>query len=223
VGRKPTLFVIAGPNGSGKTTITRDLLDHHWATESQCIYVNPDDIVAKDSRGFNSQEAFVDAANQAEIIRNGAIREGKSLVFETVFSTESKIDFIKEAKASGYFIRFFFVCTESPKINASRIANRVMDGGHPVPIDKIISRYYRSISNAIKAIPLTDRAYFYDNSIENKQAELQFRTTGKVFQKKYQRPFPFWVKPIIETLEGVDDEVLLWLASIKNPSTQNSL
>ena len=82
-------------------------------------------------------------------LREQYIDDRKDFAFETVMSSQGKIDLIKKAKDAGYFIRLFFVGTNSPAINASRIATRVMEGGHEVPISKIISRYTKSISNKI--------------------------------------------------------------------------
>ena len=94
----------------------------------------------------------------------------------------------------------FFICTESPAINAARIANRVMEGGHDVPIQKIISRYQKAIINAIKVVPFADRVYFYDNSIDNQNAQLLFRTTDGKFAKKYVETFPKWTNDIIGSI-----------------------
>lgn len=81
-----------------------------------------------------------------------------------------KVDYIIRAKEAGFFIRLFFVSTESPTINAKRVANRVLNGGHDVPIPKIISRYDKSIANCIAIAPYVDRLYVYDNSIEDAEA-----------------------------------------------------
>ena len=160
--KKPTLIVVCGPNGSGKTSITKKILKHEWL--DNCSYINPDEI-ARDIYGdWNSPEAVLSAANYAKEQRDELLKKGSSIIFETVLSSSEKIDFILEAKERGYFIRIFFVCTDSPTINASRIAQRVIQGGHDVPIPKIISRYSKSIANCSIIAPLVDRLYIYDNS-----------------------------------------------------------
>lgn len=78
---------------------------------------------------------------------NGQKAYFRSFVFETVMSAEDKVDFILRAKEMVFFIRVFFISTDHPSINSSRIALRVMQGGHDVPIPKIVSRYYKSIAN----------------------------------------------------------------------------
>ena len=181
--KKPILIIIAGPNGSGKTSITNDILQHEWVED--CIYINPDNI-AKDVFGdWNSNEAVLKAAQLSTQMREDCIRDGKSLIFETVLSADDKVDFVKRAKEKGYFIRLFFVGTDSPVINASRIAQRVMEGGHDVPITKIISRYSKSISNCCVVSEIADRVYIYDNSIDFKEAQLLFRVTDAKVTKEY--------------------------------------
>lgn len=148
---KPVLIVIAGPNGSGKTTITSRVLQHEWLEDS--IYINPDNI-AKDKFGdWNNQESVLKAAQYCEELREECLKKKRSMIFETVMSTTNKLDFIKRAKEQGFFIRLFFVSTTSPKINAARITSRVMKGGHDVPIAKIISRYFKLAKQYTTNIP----------------------------------------------------------------------
>ena len=158
--QKPRLIIVAGPNGSGKTTITEKLLSHEWM--EGCVYINPDIIAEEDFGGWNSQEAILKAANHAKEIRENCLKDRTDMAFETVFSSPEKLDFVKRAKKLGFFIRLFFICTDSPSINAGRVTMRVIKGGHDVPIPKIISRYYRSILNCFNAIQLIDRIYFYE-------------------------------------------------------------
>ncbi len=194
---KPRLIIVAGPNGSGKTTITEKLLRHEWM--QGCEYVNPDIIAQQQFGNWNSPEAVIKAANQAQIIRDKCLSEKRSLAFETVFSSPEKLDFVKRARDAGFFIRFFYVCTSDPTINAQRVALRVMEGGHDVPIPKIISRYYRSLALCIRALPLLDRAYFYDNSVSEADPELLFRATEGKLTRQYKEPTS-WAAEIMLSL-----------------------
>lgn len=197
--RRPLLIIIAGPNGSGKTSITSKLLKHDWLENS--IYINPDNVANDMFGDWNSLEAVQKAANYCDALREKCLKENKSIIFETVLSSPGKVDFILKAKEKGYFIRFFFVRTNSPIINASRIANRVLRGGHDVPITKIISRYSKSIANGFYLSSEIDRSYFYDNSLEDKEPKLLFRTKNGKISKQY-RKISDWAIPIIENLNN---------------------
>ena len=192
---RPVLIVIAGPNGSGKTTITSKILKHEWLEGA--LYVNPDQVAQDKFGDWNSPEAVLQAAQYCEEQREACLKRGQSLIFETVLSSEGKVDFIRRAHEAGYFIRLFFVSTCHPAINSSRIARRVMKGGHDVPITKIISRYQKSIVNCRRVAVLADRVYVYDNSIEDAEARLLFRMTdGKLF-KRYTDDIPEWALTIL--------------------------
>ena len=173
---RPILIVIAGPNGSGKTSVTSRLLRHEWMEDA--IYVNPDIIAQEKFGDWNSQDAVMEAAQYCEGLREQCLAEKKSLVFETVLFIDEKVNYILRAHKAGFFIRFFFVCTANPTINAARIAQRVMEGGHDVPIPKIISRYNKSIIRGNVVSRFADRTYVYDNSVNNAEARLLFRLSG---------------------------------------------
>lgn len=196
---KPVLIVIAGPNGSGKTTVTEQILRHEWMEDA--VYINPDIIAQEQFGDWNSAEAVRQSIAYCEELREECLRERKSLIFETVLSRRDKVDYIRRAKEAGFFVRLFFVCTESPTINAMRIAKRVMQGGHDVPITKIISRYKLSVVNCMDAAKIVDRCYLYDNSVENSDARPLFRAVdGKVF-KRYTENMPVWAELIERKLE----------------------
>lgn len=192
---RPTLCIVAGPNGSGKTSTTLRLLANEWTADS--LYINPDNIAQEQFGDWNSPEAILKAAQLATQQRYECLEQGRDFVFETVFSSAEKLEFVRKAKEAGFFIRFFYICTADPEINIIRIARRYMDGGHEVPISKIISRYYKSLELAAQAIAIVDRAYIYDNSKENALPQLLFRTTeGNVF-KQYTSDIPAWAQLLV--------------------------
>lgn len=98
----------------------------------------------------------------------------------------------------GYFIRLFYVCTDDPTINVRRITQRFLNGGHEVPISKIIDRYYKSLVQASIAISLVDRSYIYDNTIDDHIPQLLFRTVGGYVVKKYSDVPPAWAELLIK-------------------------
>ncbi len=197
---KPVLIVIAGPNGSGKTSVTSKILHHEWMEDA--IYINPDIIAQEKFGNWNSIEAVMQSVKYCEELRERCLTERKSLIFETVLSADDKVDYVIRAQKAGFFVRFFFVCTEHPSINAARIARRVMEGGHDVPISKIISRYDKSIANCYILSELADRAYMYDNSIDYADARALFRLTQGKLMKKYVDSIPRWAMPIYKNSMG---------------------
>jgi predicted ABC-type ATPase len=167
---KPALLVIAGPNGSGKTTITVRLRHEHWSEGVE--YINPD-AIARDRFGdWNAPTAVLDAARWAEARREELLASGGGIAFETVFSAPDKVEFLARARDAGFFVRLFFIGTRDPRINAARVANRVMEGGHTVPIEKILSRFERSLANLPVAIRIAHRVYIFDNSEDGVSARL---------------------------------------------------
>jgi len=196
-GEKPRLIVVAGPNGSGKTSITQQLLMHEWM--DGCVYVNPDFIARDEFGDWNAPDAIMQAARRSAEIREHCLTEGRSLAFETVLSAPDKMDFIRRAGDAGFFIRLFFVGTDDPSINAKRVAMRVMEGGHDVPIPKIIGRYTKSLAYCSVVTWLADRTYVYDNSIDDARARLLFRASRGRLSKVYGEINP-WAREIAQRL-----------------------
>ena len=149
--KKPMVLVLAGPNGSGKSTITKYF-------EIQGTYTNADDVVA--STGIDNKEA----AEYVDKKRYETIEKKEDFTFETVLSSEYKLDILKKAKEEGYFIKCVFVLTSSPQINVARVEVRVIDGGHDVDREKIISRYYKSLNNIKRLMEICDILHVYDNT-----------------------------------------------------------
>lgn len=151
--KKPMILVIAGPNGSGKSTFTQyfDLVGE---------YTNADDVVA--ATGMDNTEA----AQWVDKKRYTAIEDKRDFTFETVLSSEYKIDLLRKAKAEGYFIKCIFVLTVDPHINVARVKSRVAQGGHGVERDKILDRYHKSLGNIKHLLEICDIMHVYDNTME---------------------------------------------------------
>ncbi len=130
----------------------------------------------------NAVNSYITAV-LSDFLRKKILQEKLSFSFETVMSFPDKVDLLQTAKELGYKTYLYFVATESPLINIARGAYRVKMGGHPVPDDKITTRYHKSLDLLINAIHLSDRAYIFDNSGDNKiwLAEI---TNGKNMELK---------------------------------------
>ena len=100
----------------------------------------------------------------ADFIRHRLLETGISFTFETVMSSPDKVAFLNQARQCGFRTYLYFIATEDPAINLSRIAYRVQAGGHAVPQEKVLQRYWRSLDLVPKAIAASNRAYLFDNS-----------------------------------------------------------
>lgn len=135
------------------------------------------------------------ASVAADFVRQKLIVSKQSFAFETVMSSPDKIELLKRAQQSGYRTYLYYVATDDPLINISRVKHRVKMGGHDVPIDKITARYYRSLDLLREAIEHTNRAYIFDNSA-SQLLWLAEITDGKIFEIKVGVA-PSWFKKYV--------------------------
>lgn len=162
----PRLRLVAGPNGSGKTSLTRQLLQEYDLKLGQ--YINPDDIALQLAPEIaDDTERALAAQKVAKIQRNICVANGNSLTYESVMSHPSHLEFIQGAKDKGFRIYLYYIGVCDPAICAERVKMRRETGGHDVPTEKIESRYHRSMKHLADACRHVDRAYLFDNSGEN--------------------------------------------------------
>ena len=132
----------------------------------------------------------------ADVLRQDLLVRRASFTCETVMSHPGKVALLEQAQRLGYRTYLYFVATDDPEINVSRVRNRVGLGGHPVPEDKIISRYHRSLALLLEAIKHTSRAYIFDNSTDSSDLQLAWIaeiTDGRQLELKSDR-IPAWFK-----------------------------
>ena len=162
------LWLLAGGNGAGKSTFYRTQLE-----PLNIPFVNAD-VIAKQLYPDAPEENSYHASVIAEQLRYKLIREQQSFCFETVFSHHSKIDFVAHAKAMGYQIILVFIHLESDSLNKARVSQRVVEGGHHVPDEKVVSRIPRLLENIKTIIPMCDQVRALDNSSSLNPFELVF-------------------------------------------------
>jgi predicted ABC-type ATPase len=153
------LWVLAGGNGAGKSTFYKSSL----LSKRGVHFINAD-IIAKTISPESPEQVSYEASRLVELLRDELLHKGISFCFETVFSHESKIDFVAEAKAMGYYVVLVYIHLETLDLNEARVNQRISEGGHRVPPEKIRSRLPRTIKNVAIVLQLVDEARLLDNS-----------------------------------------------------------
>jgi predicted ABC-type ATPase len=138
----------------------------------------------------------------ADFLRQQLLKQKVSFTFETVMSSSDKVGVLRQAQSLGFRTYLYYVATDTPKINASRVRSRVEQGGHDVPEEKIFSRYYRSLDLLLDAVRHTNRAYIFDNSTEGVPHRwLAEITNGKLLEMKVPRGNDWFIRAVSEKFE----------------------
>ncbi len=137
------------------------------------------------------------ASVAADFLRQKLLDLRVSFSFETVMSSPDKVALLEKAQQLGYRTYLYYIATEDPEINVARVKARVSLGGHDVPVDKIVSRYVRSLDLLLQAVKHTNRAYLFDNSRQGTDhlwvAEI---TDGRELVLKSD-PMPLWFQKAV--------------------------
>ncbi len=134
------------------------------------------------------------ASAVAEFFRERLLAQRETFTFETVMSHRGKVEFLAEAQRRRYRTYLYFIATDDPQINISRVRSRVRLGGHSVPEDKIVSRYHSSLELLLEAIRHTHRAYIFDNSGENQESVWLAEITDGLDMELKSDHVPAWFK-----------------------------
>lgn len=173
-----------------------EILDSLREFPSAPLEIRAGQIVIRDRHIFvNGGEGMSYlAASLSELMRRRLLEFGESFSFETVMSHPSKVELLKVAQARGFRTYLYFIATDDPQINVSRVRSRVQSGGHAVPEQKIVDRYYRSLELLSQAIRYSDRAYIFDNSIKNDERVFvaEFESSNNVTLQIEEHRVPKW-------------------------------
>lgn len=152
------LYILAGANGSGKSTISKVLLPSEGI-----VYVNPDDI-ARELNPTDPVAARIEAGRVTLGKIDALLESGDSFAIESTLSGNAYVEMLERAKIAGYETVIAYVFVDSPDVCIARIAARVKNGGHYVPDEDVRRRYQRSKENFIHLYaPLVDHWMLYYN------------------------------------------------------------
>ncbi len=196
----PVFYLLAGPNGAGKSTLYRS------AVASGLIppgieFVNADLHEAR-SLGHiaDARQRSTEARRWADARREQLLRAGQSFVSETVFSHPSKIELLRTARAAGFQVVLLVVCVDEPKQLPDRVALRVEQGGHPVPPDRILARYPRTLEHLAVAVPLADLCLLFDTTAKRGQDIVPPRLVARLrrgVSTFREDPLPRWAQGLL--------------------------
>lgn len=186
------ILVLAGPNGAGKSTF------HDVYLRGLGLPLVNADLIARDLDIADAETRARQAADIAEAERRLLMARGESFCMETVFSDPvgAKLGLLREAQRDGYEIIFVFIGLESAELSLARVMQRVEQGGHDVPDDRLRARFPRVLANLKKAVAFVDHALLLDNS----DADQPYRFVARFERGKRRlkaRRLPGWASGIV--------------------------
>jgi predicted ABC-type ATPase len=175
----PRLWIVAGPNGSGKTSIY-DNADIEDFGRSVWI-INPDALAKRirEIEGLEALPANIEAVRRIEEWLYASVEAHQTVGVETVLSTSKYRALVLAAKQRNFTIRLIYVLLSSAHLNIERVRLRVAKGGHDVPGDKIVERRERSLAQLPRFLAHADDAWFFDNSGERPEL-IGSKSNGKI-------------------------------------------
>lgn len=157
---RPTLYIIAGCNGAGKTTASYSVLPDLLECRE---FVNADEI-ARGLSPFNPESVAIEAGRLMIQRIESLVGQRKTFAIETTLATRSYAALVHKVHDRGYNVVLLFFWLPSPEIAVKRVAKRVSEGGHNIPSETIYRRYWLGLQNFFDIfIDIVDSWSFYDN------------------------------------------------------------
>jgi predicted ABC-type ATPase len=203
VAEKARVYVLAGTNGAGKSSVLGEM-----AARAGAEYFNPDDatrLILDANPGVTLAEANAEAWQQGKRLLERAIADRLDYMFETTLGGETFVRLLQKALSAGLEVRVSYVGLASPELHIARVAARVAKGGHDIPEDKIRHRYDQGREHLIQLLPNLTEMKLYDNSAEADPDAgaaphpklLLHVVKGHIKEMYDARQMPEWAKPIV--------------------------
>lgn len=159
---QPTIYLITGCNGAGKTTFAKQFLPH----EAKCLNFLNADLIAQGLSPLNTQAGAIKAGRVLLAEFHAFVARRETFAFESTLSGSSHVRHLRRAKLLGFQIFLHYLWLPNPAIAIARVRERVKMGGHNVPVPDIRRRFHRSLQNFIRDYaPLADCWAVWDNQV----------------------------------------------------------
>lgn len=189
------MHLIAGPNGAGKSTLYRYLIAPRYPS---LPFINADlherdqlqhitDVV----RRSEAARAWADAEREAHLA------SGRAFVTETVFSHPSKLALIRQAQAEGFEVALYVVCLDDPRRLLQRVKQRVREGGHDVPSQKILERYPRTVAHLGKAVHMANLSMLFDAEETDQDGPVLLASVFAGTPQLHVARLPRWARTVL--------------------------
>jgi len=203
VAKHARIFVLAGTNGAGKSSIVGATI-----RASAAEYFNPDEAAAAirgTSPGMTGAEANSQAWHEGKRLLERAIAEQLDFAFETTLGGNTITHLLEQALDAGMEVRIWYVGLSSPELHIARVRARVAKGGHDIPEGDIRKRYDRGRLNLIQLLPRLTELRVYDNSDEADPSSgvapapklVLHLDGGRIMNAGALASTPDWAKPIV--------------------------
>lgn len=201
--RQPTIWVIAGPNGGGKSSIVGEMIRQAGAD-----YFNPDELTRKlmeRNPGLPLDDANALAWEAGKQRLENAIATRQSFAFETTLGGRTISRLLHRAAARGMVLKIWYIALDSADRHVARVKARVARGEQAIPPQRIRERYDQSRANLARLIPKVTALKVYDNSYEadvdgtaspRPKLLLKF-VDGRIRNRDRLATTPDWAKPIV--------------------------
>ncbi len=191
---RPVFYLLAGPNGAGKSTLYQALRSA-GKIAAGAEFVNADLYEAAHLQHIEDPLKRSELAREwADARRAQLLTQGQSFVSETVFSHPSKLALIQQAQAKGFFVLLLVVALDQPERLLARVSQRVMQGGHNVPAERILARYPRTLALLTQGVRMADAALLHDSFDANPGTHQLVASCQGASTRILYQPLPQWAR-----------------------------